>query len=90
MGNVYGGNTMIEKQQLINWLKKRNIYDLYMRSFNGNQVLSSKVFLTFDDFFNYYQTNPNKFLLRAFYWAETPEGEKYWNRINELWLSKFQ
>lgn len=41
---------MIEKQQLINWLKKHNIYDLYMRSFNGNKVLSSNVFLTFDDF----------------------------------------
>lgn len=76
---------MIEKQQLLNWLKKRNIYDSYMRSFNGNQVLSSNVFLTFDDFFNYYQTNPLKFLLRAFYWAETPEGEKYWGDIYNDW-----
>lgn len=58
---------MIEKQQFLNWLKKRNIYDSYMRSFNGNQVLSDKIFLTFDEFFDYYQTEPRKFLLRAFY-----------------------
>lgn len=38
-------------------------------------------------FFNYYQTNPKKFLLRAFYWAETPEGEKYWGVIYNDWAN---
>lgn len=78
---------MIEKQQLINWLKKRNIYDSYMRNFNGNKVLSSNVFLIFDDFFEYYQNNPHKLLLRPFYWDETPEGEKYWGYIYNDWAN---
>jgi hypothetical protein len=78
---------MIEKQQFLNWLKKRNIYDSYMRSFNGNQVLSDKIFLTFDEFFDYYQTEPRKFLLRAFYWQETPEGNKYWSNMYDDWFN---
>lgn len=78
---------MIEKQQFLNWLKKRNIYDSYMRSFNGNQVLSDKIFLTFDEFFDYYQTEPRKFLLRAFYWQETPEGSKYWSNMYDDWFN---
>lgn len=61
---------MIEKQQLINWLKKHNTYNSYMRNFNGNKVLSDKIFLTFDEFFDYYQTEPRKLLLRAFYWQK--------------------
>lgn len=78
---------MIEKQQFLNWLKKRNIYDSYMRSFNSNQVLSDKIFLTFDEFFDYYQTEPRKFLLRAFYWQETPEGNKYWSNMYDDWFN---
>ena len=78
---------MIEKQQFLNWLKKRNIYDSYMRSFNGNQVLSDKIFLTFDEFFDYYQTEPRKFLFRAFDWQETSEGYDYWDKIDDDWFN---
>lgn len=78
---------MIEKQQLINWLKRHNTYDSYMRNFNGNKVLSNKIFLTFDEFFDYYQTEPRKFLLRAFYWQETPEGNKYWSNMYDDWFN---
>lgn len=81
---------MIEKQQFLNWLKKRNIYDLYMQNFNGIQVLSNEMFLTFDEFFDYYQTNPLKFLLRAFYWEETPEGTKYWANIYDDWFNSYK
>lgn len=81
---------MIEKQQFLNWLKKRNIYDSYMQNFNGIQVLSSNIFFTIDEFFFYYQTNPLKFLLRAFIWSDTPEGEKYWGRIYNDWADSYK
>lgn len=31
---------------------------------------------------------PNLLLVRAFLWGNTPEGQDYWDNINDLWLKK--
>lgn len=47
-------------------------------------------FLQLMNFFFYYQTNPLKFLLRAFIWSDTPEGEEYWDRIYNDWADSYK
>lgn len=29
--------------------------------------------------------NPDEFIMSAFLWNATPEGDPFWNRINDLW-----
>ena len=33
-------------------------------------------------------STPNQYILRAFSWADSPEGHNYWSKFNELWRCK--
>lgn len=68
------------RQQFINFLKRQKCHEQY-------KVNTSN----FTNIFNFIlKIDEDGWINDVMYGFLTPEGEKYWNRINELWLSKFQ
>lgn len=68
------------RQQFINFLKKQKCYEQY-------KINTSN----FTNIFNFIlKIDEEDWICDLFHKHLTPEGEEYWDRINELWLTKFR
>lgn len=68
------------RQQFINFLKKQKCYEQYKTNTSN-----------FTNIFNFIlKIDEDGWINDVMYVFLTPEGEEYWDRINELWLTKFQ
>lgn len=68
------------RQQFINFLKRQKCYEQY-------KVNTSN----FTNIFNFIlKIDEDGWINDVMHGCLTLEGEKYWDRINELWLTKLQ
>ena len=77
-----------QKRIFFNWLKKHNALEAYKRN----------RFVFMREYRRYGWTRPYKYayleafdaLSLAFSWSNTPEGQRYWNYLDEIWTKEFR
>lgn len=70
-------------KDFVRFLHRHGLYGKYV----FNYINASESWR--DDFQNK-SGHPYHFILRAFYWKETPQGESFWRSINEMWLHELE
>lgn len=72
----------MEYQQFINFLKKNNVYNKYMKNFyKGSHFMSG-----FDTVEELFEFNIDAMFAEGFNWAYTSDGHYFWGEIHTKWL----
>ena len=72
---------MNAKELFKKFLKEKGVYDLYCQNFDKNYEGGTNV-----------RKNGNKikgiyfFVVLAFLWGNTPEGDSFWKKIDDEWI----
>lgn len=75
----------MEKRVFIKWLKDLGIYDQFIQNVKAYRM---RMYLNSDvsSFFESLKEAPtNHYISRAFVWKSTPEGETFWNGVDNKW-----
>lgn len=71
-----------------NFLKTEKCYDTFFRNVDKNYIRHVAIkFVESDDKHKlvYSNLSPYGFIMRAFHWCDTPQGQTYWSDINTKW-----
>jgi len=70
---------LIEKQLLVNFLKKQGVYPEFRRNvLKSNRKYSFNKYLLASDF---------KYIIgESFIWEHTPEGQTFWENVEDKWV----
>lgn len=72
------------KEKFISFLKKHRALRKFTRNLKEGQHKSlDNVVIKWSD-------KPDKFILDAFYWDDSPERHEYWDKLNDLWDNEYR
>lgn len=81
----------IEIRKFVRFLKNNNVYRHYMScvtnpkcNFEGNISTVKQAYDNLEAFL--VNTKPQWFIGHAFFWEKTPQGHRFWGKINVKWL----
>ena len=82
---------MEHKNDFLRFLKKNNIFEAYMLNFNKDKkyrMLFNRKLInsTANCFFK--TINSQNYVCSSFEWYKTPEGDSFWNEINNKWMNE--
>lgn len=78
------------KQIFIRFLKEKNAYERYMFYFNSINGIRYRNEFCFDvsicSLKNFFRLSKKCYLLYAFRFRDTFEGENYWSALDKMWI----
>ena len=75
---------LFDFEKVLNWFESKGLLNYLYRNIRYNPISYS--YLSAKDIFF---RNPRAFLENAFWWSDSPQGETFWEDINEEYQNAF-
>ena len=73
------------KERFIKFLKNKRLYSKFVRNFEER---STWTIIRFEKFVT--TRKPSEYVIKAFYWDETPQGHQFWWDVETEWLKEIK